>query len=47
LCRCVKRDLLRSYNFGANPYVVKPMGYYKFVEAINVGSNGASSISRR
>lgn len=29
-----ERDLLRSYDFGTNAYVVKPIGYQAFVEAI-------------
>lgn len=29
-----ERDLLRSYDFGTNAYVVKPINYQAFVEAI-------------
>lgn len=29
-----ERDLLRSYDFGTNAYVVKPISYQAFVEAI-------------
>ena len=29
-----ERDLPRSYDFGTNAYVVKPIGYQAFVEAI-------------
>lgn len=29
-----ERDLLRSYDLGANAYVVKPVGFQNFVEAI-------------
>lgn len=29
-----KRDLLRSYDLGTNAYVVKPVGYDGFVEAL-------------
>jgi CheY-like chemotaxis protein len=29
-----ERDLLRSYDLGANAYVVKPMSFSKFIEAV-------------
>jgi CheY-like chemotaxis protein len=29
-----ERDLLRSYDLGANAYVVKPMSFKKFIEAV-------------
>jgi DNA-binding NarL/FixJ family response regulator len=29
-----EQDLVRSYNFGTNAYVVKPMGFRDFVEAV-------------
>jgi DNA-binding NarL/FixJ family response regulator len=29
-------DLLRSYDLGTNAYVVKPMGYEGFAEALRV-----------
>ena len=29
-----EQDLLRSYNSGANAYVVKPVGFHNFVEAV-------------
>lgn len=33
-----ERDLVRSYELGVNAYVVKPVGFHEFVEAVkNVG----------
>jgi len=29
-----EQDLVRSYNLGANAYVVKPMEFHEFVNAI-------------
>lgn len=29
-----EHDLLRSYNLGVNAYVVKPVGFHEFVEAV-------------
>jgi CheY-like chemotaxis protein len=29
-----ERDILESYNFGTNAYIVKPMGFQEFVEVI-------------
>jgi CheY-like chemotaxis protein len=31
---CEERDLLRSYDLGANAYVVKPMSFKKSIEAV-------------
>lgn len=31
-----ERDLVQSYELGANAYVVKPLGFHEFVDAIRV-----------
>lgn len=31
-----EQDLVRSYQLGANAYVVKPLGFHEFVEAVKV-----------
>jgi DNA-binding NarL/FixJ family response regulator len=30
-----EKDLIRSYNLGVNAYVVKPVGFGEFIEAIS------------
>lgn len=30
-----EKDLVRSYNLGVNAYVVKPVGFREFIEAIS------------
>lgn len=31
-----EQDLVRSYQLGANAYVVKPLGFHEFIEAVKV-----------
>jgi len=31
-----EQDLVRSYEFGANAYVVKPLDFHEFIEAVKV-----------